>query len=171
VGGEFHEAQLWEEVTEELIFTERHALNMYIWLSNRFSLRSTARALPEGMPDMVDDVTVETRMDSKAGYILFAPRDRLAAAMKNQPNQVMIEYEYGHMRVEMGEAYTVRMLANEFYALTQNTWEMYPKAGYRRLIDGTTVHNVTTDLREFHEVLAVDDLIEPPPKILEERGR
>jgi hypothetical protein len=68
---------LWEEVTEELIITEKHALNMCIWLSNRFSMRSTARALPEGMPDMVDDLTVETRKDGK---------DSLAAAMKDQPN-------------------------------------------------------------------------------------
>jgi hypothetical protein len=63
------------------------------------------------------------------------------------------------------------MLANEHYALTQGTWEMYPKADYRRLVDGTIIHNFTTDLREFQQVLAVDELIEPPPKILEERGR
>jgi hypothetical protein len=95
VGGYCYEVQLWEEVTEELMFTEKYALNMYIWLANRFSLRSTARALPIGMPEMVDDVTIETRKDGKAGYIGFTPRDSLAAAMTDQPNQVMFEYEYG----------------------------------------------------------------------------
>jgi hypothetical protein len=123
------------------------------------------------MPDMIDDATGETKRDGKAGYILFTPRDSLAAAMTNQPNQVMIEYDYGHMRVGMGDAYTVRMLANDHCTLTQGTWEMYPKAGYRRLVDGTIIHNFTTDRNEFQGLLAVDHLIEPPPKILEEHGR
>jgi hypothetical protein len=39
------------------------------------------------------------------------------------------------------------------------------------LIDGTAVHNVTTKISEFHAVLALDEMIVPPPKILEERGR
>jgi hypothetical protein len=123
------------------------------------------------MPDSVEEVTVETKKDGKAGYILFTPRDSLAAAMKNQPIQEVIEYEYGYMRVGMGEAYTIRMLTNQFLALAQNTWEIFPKAGCRRLIDGSVVHNVTTDLHEYHSVLALDDMIVRPPKILEERGR
>jgi hypothetical protein len=123
------------------------------------------------MPESIEEVTVETKKDGKAGYIIFTPRDSLATAMRTQPNQVIIEYEYGYMKVGMGEAYTIRMLTNEFFALMHNTWEMYPKVGYRRLTDGLIVHNVTTDLHEFHTVSALDDMIVPPPKILEERGR
>jgi hypothetical protein len=119
----------------------------------------------------VEEVTVETKKDGKAGYILFTPKDSLAIPLKKNPVQAIIEYEYGYMKVGMGEAYTIRMLSNEFYALTQNTWELYPKAGYRRLTDWSIVRNVTTDLHEFQSVLALDDMIVPPPKTLEERGR
>jgi hypothetical protein len=171
VGGDCHQGQLWEEVTEELMFTEKHAEKMYDWSSQRLSSRSTLRILPLGMPEKIEEVTVETKKDGKAGYIMFTPRDGLTTAMKNQPLQAMIEYEYCYMRVGLGEAYTIRMLTNEFQELTQGTWEIYPRVGYRRLIDGTVVHNVTADTNEFHAVLALDDMIVPPPKILEERGR
>jgi hypothetical protein len=171
VGGDYHEAQLWEEIAEELMFGDKQALGMYVWLSHRLCSRSTTRALPAGKPDMVDDDAVETSRDDKAGYILFTPRDRLDTAMKNQPVLAVIEYEYGHMKARMGEAYTIRRLTNEFIALTHDTWEMYPKAGHRRLIDGAVVHDVTMDRNEFLTILALDDMIVPPPKILEERGR
>jgi hypothetical protein len=167
VGGEQHEGQLWGEVTEELMFTEKHAERMYEWLSQRLSSRSTLRILPLGMLESIEDVMVETKKDGKAGYILFTPNDSLAKAMKKEPIQAMIEYEYGYICVGMGEAYTIRMLTNEFQELTQGTWEM----GYRRLIDGTVVHDVTMDHHEFHSILALDDMIVPPPKIQEERGR
>jgi hypothetical protein len=171
VGGDYHKAQLWEEVAEELMFGDKQALGMYIWLSHGLCSRSTARALPAGMPDLIDDVTVETMKDGKAGYIMFTPRDSLATAMKKEPIQAVIEYEYGHMKVGMGEVYTIRMLANEFVALTHDTLEIYPKADYRRLIDGSVVHDVTTDRNKFLTILTLNDMIVPPLKILEERGR
>jgi hypothetical protein len=123
------------------------------------------------MPEPIDEVTVETSKDGNAGYILFTVRDNLATAMRNQPIQAIIEYEYGYMRVGMGEAYTIRMITNEFWALTRNTWEIYPKVGYRRLIDGSVAHNVTEDFNEYQSILALDSMVVPPSKILEDRGR
>jgi hypothetical protein len=97
--------------------------------------------------------------------------DSLATSLKKEPIQAMIEYEYGYMKVGMGAAYTIRCLTNEFWALTQNPWEIYPTIGYRRLIDGSVVHKVTNDLRESQEVLAHEEMIVPPAKVVEERGR
>jgi hypothetical protein len=121
VGGDSHEGQLWEEVAEELMFTDKHASNICDWLSQRLVSRSTLRIPPMGMPESIEEVTVETKKDSKAGYIMFTPRDSLAAAMKDQPIRAIIEYEYGQMRVGMGEAYTIRT----------NTWDMgnLPESG------------------------------------------
>jgi hypothetical protein len=73
--------------------------------------------------------------------------------------RVIIEYDDGYMKVGMGEAYTIRMLSNEFWELTRRTWEFGPALPIRREIDGTVVHGITWDWRE------------PTPKILEERGR
>jgi hypothetical protein len=109
--------------------------------------------------------------DGKAGYILFTPQESLAIAVKKEAVQVMIEYDLGYMRVGMGEVYTVRMFTNEFCGLTNNSWELYPKVGHRRLIDGTIVHEVTQDYEEWRNIIALDSMIAPPPKILEERGR
>jgi hypothetical protein len=123
------------------------------------------------MPESFEEVTVETRRDGKAGYIMFTPKDSLAEAMKKMPIQAIIEYHYGHMKVGMGEAYTIRMLSNEFWALTQNQWEIYPRMGYRRLIDGSVVHNVTENFKEFQTILAHESMVVPPVKVLEERWR
>jgi hypothetical protein len=71
------------------------------------------------MPESVEDVSVQTRKDGKFGYILFTPEDSTAEALKKMDLQVMIEYEEGFMKVGMGEAYTIRMLSNEFWELTQ----------------------------------------------------
>jgi hypothetical protein len=55
------------------------------------------------------------------------------------------------------------ILPNEFWALTQNQWKIFPKIGYRRLIDGTV------DFNEFGEILAHYKLIKLPVRIQEER--
>jgi hypothetical protein len=123
------------------------------------------------MPGTIHEVTVETSRDGKAGYIMLTPRNSPAVSMKKMPVQAMIEYHYGYMKVGMGEAYTIRMLSNEFWALTQNQWEIYPKIGYRRLIDGTVVHDITEDFGEFRTILAHDAMITLPVRIQEERGR
>jgi hypothetical protein len=70
-----------------------------------------------------------------------------------------------------GNAYTITMLAWEFHALTQRQWNFYPKDGYRRLLDGTIAHKVTTDFNEFQAFRAHEELLMPPARILEERGR
>jgi hypothetical protein len=75
------------------------------------------------------------------------------------------------MKVGMGESYRIRMLAEEFWALTQRQWEIYPKIGYRRLIDGTAIHDVTEDYKEFQNIVAHDEIITLPARIQEERGR
>jgi hypothetical protein len=85
--------------------------------------------------------------------------------------QAIIEYEEGYMKVEMGNAYTITMLAWEFLELTQNQWKIYPKEGYRRLIDGTIMHKLTADFKEFQAFRAQEELLILPAKILEERGR
>jgi hypothetical protein len=71
----------------------------------------------------------------------------------------------------MGEAYTIRMLAQEFWELTQRQWTFYPISGYRRSVEGAVVHKVTAKHKEFHSVVSQDALIPLPAKILEERGR
>lgn len=75
------------------------------------------------MPDSVDEVTVQTKKDGKAGYIRFIPEDIFAKSMKEMDVQAIIEYEEGYMKVGMEEAYTIRMLAREFWELTQQLWE------------------------------------------------
>jgi hypothetical protein len=85
--------------------------------------------------------------------------------------QAMIEYDQGYMRVGMGNAYTIDMLAWEFLTLAQDQWKIYPLNGYRRLTDGTVVHKVTGNHDLFHAARADHEVQPLPPKILEERGR
>jgi hypothetical protein len=53
---EFHEAQLWEQTEDEWIIENDHAAVVYKWLSDRFTSRSTAHALPIGMPVSINEV-------------------------------------------------------------------------------------------------------------------
>jgi hypothetical protein len=91
--------------------------------------------------------------------------------MKKMEVQVMIEYEGGYMRVGMENAYTIKMLGDEFRALTQRDWNIYPLNGYRRLTDGTVVHQSTRNLDLYEVAWRDHEVIVQPPKILEERGR
>jgi hypothetical protein len=168
---EFHEIQLWEVTEEQWIIEREHASFVYSWLSNRLASRSTTRMLPVGMPESVDDVIVQTRKDGNFGYIWFTPEHSLAEPMKKMDLQVEIEYDEGFMIVGMSEAYTVRMLIEEFWAVTQQTWEFGPVGVSRREIDGTVVHGVTWDRQEFQAIVAAAEKVDPPPNILEERGR
>jgi hypothetical protein len=90
---------------------------------------------------------------------------------KESETKIVIEYDHGYMLEGTGNAYTIRMISNDFMALTQNQWELYPAMGYRRLIDGTIVHKCTKDVREGQQILAEDATIVPPVKVIEERGR
>jgi hypothetical protein len=123
------------------------------------------------MPDSVDEVVIETRRDGSYGYILFTPEYSFANSMKEVPIQVIMEYEEGFMKVGMDEPYTVRMLANEFWGLTQQAWEFGPIGPIRRNLDGTVVHGLSWVRNEFLAVISADEKVVPPPKILEERGR
>jgi hypothetical protein len=142
-----HEAQLWEEVDTDLMFTEKHAEQMYTWLRDRFASRSMHQLLPAGMPESGESFTIQTWKDGKAGYILFTPQNMIATAMAESETQVMVEYDNGYMREGIGNAYTIQILYDDFMALTQNTWEIYPAVAYRRLSDGTIVHNCARDYR------------------------
>jgi hypothetical protein len=113
----------------------------------------------------------KTRKDSKAGYILFTPAYSFAVPMKKMDVQAVIECENGYMKVWMGEAYTIRMLAQELWELAQRQWEFYPINGYRRWIDGSVFHKTTWDYNEYLAVVADDSMSIPPAKTLEERGR
>jgi hypothetical protein len=168
---ECHEVQLWEETEEQWIIEEGHTNFVYSWLSNRFAARSTTRMLPVGMPVSVKNVIVQTKRDGSFGYILFTPEYSFAEPMKKMDLQVEIEYEDGFMIVGMGEAYTIRMLTNEFWELTQQTWEFAPIGVTRRENDGTVVHGVSWDRLEQRKIMSAEEKVVPPPKILEERGR
>jgi hypothetical protein len=75
------------------------------------------------------------------------------------------------MRVGMGNAYTINMIAEEFGYLTQAQWGFYPINGYRRLNDETVLHQVTKNFDQFREAITLHELQVYPTKILEERGR
>jgi hypothetical protein len=171
VGDEFHEGQLWEATDEQWIITKDDAEYVYTWLMNRLSIRSTVRGIPDQMPQLIDEVTVQVRKDGKAGYILFTPVYSLAVPMRKMDVQAVIEYDQGYMKVGMGEAYTVSMLAYEFWELTQRTWEIYPIEGYRCWTDGSVVHKTTPDIKAFHAVEFLHSMLVLPAKILEERRR
>jgi hypothetical protein len=106
--------------------------------------------LPMGMPESSDETTVLTFRDDQAGYILFTPLDSLAVAMKKHPVQAVIKYEEGHMKVGMEEGYTVHMLSNEFWAVTQNQWDIYPVLGTKRLSDRSVVRQTTENFKQYY---------------------
>jgi hypothetical protein len=142
-----HEGQLWEEVGTELIIGEDHAETMYKWLKDRFASRSMQQLLPFGMPESVAGLSVSTWKDGKAGYIMFSHPDTIMTAMAEMKTQVLVEYENGYMREGISNTYTIQILYDDFMALTENTWELYPATAYRRTVDGTIVHNCVRDFR------------------------
>jgi hypothetical protein len=91
--------------------------------------------------------------------------------MKKMDLQVVIEYDSGFMIVGMEEAHTIRMLTNEFWEVTQQTWEFAPVGIHRRETDGTVVHGIEWDRLKHRAIMSDDEKVVPPPKILEERGR
>jgi hypothetical protein len=166
-----HEAQLWEETEEQWIITENHAAYVYAWLSQRFRSRSSTQMLPMGMPESVNEMAVQTMRDGGYGYIPFTPEDSLAEAMKKMDAQVIIEYDDGFMKVGMGNAYTIRMLYEEFKSLTHETWEFGPTLPIRRNLDGTVVHGISWEWREVSALINEDTEVQHPARIVEDRGR
>jgi hypothetical protein len=84
--------------------------------------------------------------------------------MDDQPIQIQIAYDYGHARLGMGEAYSMRMLAIEFWALMQNDWSLYHKESSESLPNGTIGHETMTNGEEFHAG-AVDIIAAPPARM------
>jgi hypothetical protein len=166
-----HEAQLWEETTEEFIIERDHTAFIYNWLSNRFRLRSSGRFLPERMPDSVNDVDVRVKKDGSFGYIIFAPLDSLADSLKEMPVQVLFEYDDGFMKVGMGEAYTLNMLLDEFHYLTRESWMIFPTPPILRKDDGAVVHGWTDNWAETAAILSEYTQLQLPPRIVEDRNR
>jgi hypothetical protein len=77
--------------------------------------------LPAGMPELIDEVTVTTRKDGKAGYIQFTPKCMIATSIEESEMKTIVEYDHGYMYEGIGNAYTIRMVYNDFMALGQ--WE------------------------------------------------
>jgi hypothetical protein len=165
----FHEAQLWEETEEE--WDDHHARFVYAWLSQRFAARSSTKMLPIGMPESMEGMSVQTWKDGEYENILFTPEDSLAEALKKMEVPVRIEYEDGFMKVGMGNAYTIRMLYEEFKSLTHETWEFGPALPIRREIDGTVVHGITWEWSEVSALIKTYAEVQHPSKVIEERGR
>jgi hypothetical protein len=86
------------------------------------------------------------------------------------PVRVEIEYGYGFTKLGMGESYTPRMLAHEFWTLTHNNWNLYPESSFERDIDGTIRHRTTSDQEKFHNSFTVDTMDVPSVKVREDRG-
>jgi hypothetical protein len=119
----------------------------------------------------MEGMEVQTWTDGGYGNILFTPEDSLAEALKKMEVPVRIEYEYGLMKDGMGNAYTIRMLWEEFRSLTHETWEFGPTLPVRREIDGTVVHGITWEWSELSALINEDAEVHHPPKVVEERGR
>jgi hypothetical protein len=166
-----HEAQLWEEVDEELLFTTKHAEQTLQWLQTRLASHSTLGDLPVGMPDSIDTVSTQTWRDGKAGYILFVPSDMIANAIAESETKIQLEYGLGYMREGVGNAYTIQIIHDDFMLLTQNSWGLYPAHPERRLMDGTIVHKCITDSRTSQLIREGNAPVIHPPHIIEDRGR
>jgi hypothetical protein len=166
-----HEAQLWEETEEEFMIEKNHAEFIYTWLSERLKSRSSTKILPERMPESVEEVAVQTIRDGNYGYIIFARSDSLAENMKRMDVQVVFEYGDGFMKVGMSESYTLRMLMDEFWYLTRESWEIFPTLPTKRNLDGAVVHEATENWTETKATLQREKKLKLPPKIIEDRGR
>jgi hypothetical protein len=62
-------------------------------------------------------------------------------------------------------------LAQKFWALTHNSWDLYLGVSVSREIDGTIRHGTTNNVASFHNSLSTDLMVEPPAKIQEDQAR
>jgi hypothetical protein len=86
--------------------------------------------------------------------------------MKKMEHQVVMEYDEGFFKIGMPNAYTPGMLADEFWALTQNIWEMGPGLPIRGETDGTIIHGIITDWPTLHAFLSLHEEVVPPSENL-----
>jgi hypothetical protein len=165
VGDDLHEIQFWEDTIEPIQFAHT-ATGVYEWLKTRMLEHSgKASRLPEGMPEMFDEMSVVAFRNGKAGYILFTLLNSFANSLRDQPVKVEVEYHGGYTRIGMGDRYTSRMLATELWKLTRNDWEVYPEPAYQTRADGTVCHKTFDSAEKFHQSFA-DDFAAIPEKVL-----
>jgi hypothetical protein len=67
--------------------------------------------------------------------------------------------------VRMGDRYTLSMLALELWALTQNSWQVFPKAARETRADGTVCHGTTDDPESFFQAF-ISSFANAPEKVL-----
>jgi hypothetical protein len=150
---------------------EHPATEIFDWLAGRLRGRAEHGILPIGMPESFEGLSVTTSKDGKAGHIRFALLDNTAAHLSDMPCRGQIEYEYGYTYLGIGDAYSLRMLAQEFWALTRNDWSLYPTTSHSRHVDGTICHGTTKNSKSFHESPTVDVIDKQPVKIQVDVGR
>jgi hypothetical protein len=92
---------------------------MFNWLADRLRGRAEHGILPKRMPVSLEGLSVKAYRDGKAGYILFELLDNMAMSLTDMPCRAQIEYEYGYARLGIGDRYILRMLAQEFWVLTE----------------------------------------------------
>jgi hypothetical protein len=159
------EIQFWEDTIEPIQFSHA-AIGFYEWLKTRMMERSgDERRLPEGMPEMFEEMSVVTRRNGKASYILFTLLNSFANSLRDQPVKVEVEYHGGYTRIGMGDRYTLRMLATELWKLTRNDSEVYPDLPYQTRADGTVCHSTFDSAEKFRQSF-LDDFANAPEKVL-----
>jgi hypothetical protein len=79
-----------------------------------------------------------------------------------------MEYDSGFAEIGMEEAYTLRMLADEFRAPTPK-WNICPRICYHRDVKGVVIHE--TEYGEDGAVSPNDEILCLPVKIQEDVGR
>jgi hypothetical protein len=120
VGEDYNGIQFWEETTKPIPIMEYPAAGMFQWLSDRLRGRAEHGILISGMLEMLTGLSFKAYRNGQAGFVLTESLDSLAGNMTDMPSRVQIEYPYGHAKLGIGEAYTLRMLGQEFWALTHN---------------------------------------------------
>jgi hypothetical protein len=106
-----------------------------------------------------------------SSYVKFELESSLAENMESQPNSVKLEYGSGYPLIWMSDRHTTLMLRQEFCALVENDWSVYPSISHRRLTDATVVHRTVTDFHEIEGSVANDLMFDLPERYQEDAGR
>jgi hypothetical protein len=96
--------------------------------------------LPTGIPEEFEGLSVTSRRNGKAGYVLFTLLDSFSSSLDDLPVKVEIEYHLGYTRIGMGDRHTPR-------------------------IDGTICHG-TTDNPESLRQAFINSFADPPENFL-----
>jgi hypothetical protein len=102
------------------------------------------------------------------GYIQFVPRDLIMKPVQAHLVQIRIDYDDGYAEIGMDYAYTLRMLSNEFRALT-SMWNIYPRICVYRDNNGVVIRE--TDIDSNGKGRMNDEILVLPPRIQEEATR